>query len=214
MRLPFADRAEAGRDLAVHLTRLGLERPVVYGVPRGGVAVAVPVARELGGDLDVIVVRKIGAPGNPELGLGAVGPDGPPALDEHLVSMLDVSDAFIEHEVELQRAEARRRIAAYRGDTPQPDLHGRDAVVVDDGIATGGTVVAAGTLLRARGPKRLVLAVPVAPMEALSKVRPFYDDVVCPHMPQPYVAVGQWYVDFHQVTDDEVRSLIGAAAPG
>jgi putative phosphoribosyl transferase len=214
MRLPFADRAEAGRDLAEHLRTLGLERPIVYGVPRGGVAVAAHVARALDGDLDVIVVRKIGAPDNPELGLGAVGPDGPPALDDRIVSMLDVRADFLEREIEAQRAEARRRVAADRVDTPEPDITGRDAVVVDDGIATGGTVIAAGRLLRARGPRRLVLAVPVAPMEAISKVAAAFDEVVCPHTPLPYVAVGQWYVDFHQVTDDEVRALIAAHGPG
>jgi predicted phosphoribosyltransferase len=210
MRLPYADRAEAGRDLAAHLEALALHRPVVFGVPRGGVAVAARVAAALGGELDVIVVRKIGAPDNPELGLGAVGPDGPPALDERLIERLGVSHAYLEAEIGRQRAEAERRVAAYRGGTALPDVADRDAVVVDDGIATGGTVAAAARLLRVRGPRRLVLAVPVAPMEGVAKVRELYDAVVCPHTPEPYTAVGRWYVDFHQVTDDEVRALLRA----
>ena len=212
--LPFPDRAAAGAELGEALKALQLERPVVLAVPRGGILVAVPVAEALGGELDVVVVRKVGAPTNPELGLGAVGPIGPPVLDMHLVGSLGVSEEFLEREVAAQREEARRRVAAYRGGAAPVSVAGRDAVVVDDGIATGGTVIAAGKLLRAGEPKRLVLAVPVAPIEALSKVRPFYDEVVCPHTPEPYIAVGQWYTDFHQVTDDEVRGLMGADGPG
>ncbi len=207
--LPFTDRLEAGRDLADALRPLDLKRLLVLGVPRGGVLVAQPVASELGGDLDVIVVRKVGAPRNPELGLGAVGAWGEPALDARLLQALDVSSAFLEREVEAQREEARRRVAAYRGDAPPSQIEGRDVVVVDDGIATGGTVTAAAQLLRDQRPARLVLGVPVAPAEGLARVAAQYDQVVCPNTPEPYYAVGQWYRDFHQVDDEEVRAILG-----
>ena len=209
--LPFADRRQAGRRLAVEVARLGLERPLVLGVPRGGVPVAAEVARALGGELDVIVVRKVGAPGNPELGLGAVGPEGEPYLDPRIMASVGPSDEHLEREVAAQREEARRRVLAYRGSHEQVTLAGRDVVVVDDGIATGGTVLAAGHILRAAGPRRLVLAVPVAPRESLTRVAEAYDEVVCPFTPDPYFAVGQWYDDFRQVTDAEVESLLSGS---
>ncbi len=211
MTLPFADRGEAGRQLAEALRPLALERPLVLGVPRGGVAVAAPVAAALDGDLDVVVVRKIGAPRNPELGLGAVGAWGEPVLDQRLISVLSVSPDFLKREIEAQRTEARRRVAVYRGNESPLEVGGRDVVVVDDGIATGGTVIAAAKLLRSQDPKRLILAVPVAPREGLEKAREVYDDVGELHTPEPYYAVGQWFVDFHQVSDDEVRAILDAA---
>lgn len=208
MALPYADREQAGKELGRLLAERDLRDPIVLAVPRGGISVAAPVARVLGADLDVIVVRKLGAPNNPELGIGAVGGWGEPWLDERLVTMLRVTSPFLEAEIAKQRAEALRRIATYRQTDEPLDVSGRDVIVVDDGIATGGTVTAAANLLRAQGPNRLILAVPVAPREALERLRQVYDEVVAAHVPRPYYAVGQWYKDFHQVSDDEVRSLL------
>jgi putative phosphoribosyl transferase len=208
MALPFTDRAEAGRELGQQVKRLALGRPVVGAIPRGGVAVAAPVAHALGSDLDVVVVRKIGAPRQPELGIGAVGPSGDPWLDERLVATLGVERDVLERLISAERAEAGRRVAAYRGSVPPLDVRDRDVVVVDDGIATGGTVIAAARLLRSQEPRRLVLAVPVAPAEGVRRAVEVYDEVVALHTPEPYYAVGQWYRDFHQVDDDEVRRLL------
>jgi len=217
MPLPFADREEAGRELARALEPLVLDHPLVLGVPRGGVAVAAPVATALAGELDVIVVRKIGAPMQPELGIGAVGAWGEPWLDERLVEALGVSNDRLRHEIDAQRAEAVRRLEAYRV-SPQPievagpDVGDRDVIVVDDGIATGGTVITAARLLRGRGPSRLILAVPVAPAEGVRRADELYDEVVAVHTPEPFYAVGQWYRDFHQVSDDEVRALLAGVS--
>ena len=212
MQLPFADREEAGQELAQALESLALERPLVLAVPRGGLAVAAPVAKALGGALDVIVVRKIGAPMQPELGVGAVGASGPVWLDERLVGMLGITPDQLQREIDAQRAEARRRVETYRSGVPTLAVEGREVVVVDDGIATGGTVIAAGRLLRSLGARRLILAVPVAPAEGVRRAAEVYDEVVAPNTPEPFYAVGQWYRDFHQVSDDEVKALLAGVS--
>jgi putative phosphoribosyl transferase len=210
MPLPYATREQAGEELGAVLRERDLHDPVVLGVPRGGVAVAAPVARILGATLDVIVVRKIGAPNNPELGIGAVGAWGEPWLDDRIVAMLRVTEPFLMKEIARQREEALRRVAEYRDPDAPLAVAGSDVIVVDDGIATGGTVTAAANLLRAQEPRRLILAVPVAPVEAVERLRAVYDDVCVVHLPTPYHAVGQWYRDFHQVSDAEVRTLLAS----
>jgi putative phosphoribosyl transferase len=203
----FADRRDAGERLAASLAHLSGEDVVVLGIPRGGVEVAAIVARALAAPLDVVIPRKVGAPGNPELGLGAVAGDVE-VLDERLIGLLGVNDEYLRGEIETQRAEIARRSAAYRGDRPETPLEGKIAVVVDDGVATGGTAAAAVRWARARGARRVILAVPVAPAEAVWRLSKEADEVCVLAQPEPFYAVGQWYRDFPQVEDRRVIELL------
>ena len=171
------------------------------------------VAKSLGAQLDVVIPRKVGAPGNPELGLGAVA-EGVQVLDDRLVKMLGVGQGYLEQEIGAQEEEIRRRAAAYRKDRPAPDLDGKVAVVVDDGVATGGTAVAALRWARAQGAATVMLAVPVAPREALKRLQREADQVRVLATPEPFYAVGQWYEDFPQVSDDRVVELLAASSEG
>lgn len=206
----FADREEAGARLGERLVSLGLARPVVLGVPRGGVVVAAHVARALAAPLDVIVPRKIGAPGNPELAIGAVGPDGEVVIDQGLADLVGASAAYIEREARRQAEEVTRRLQLYRRGLPPPQLTGADVVVVDDGVATGHTVLAALRAIRPRQPATVTLAVPVAPPETIPRLQEEADRVVCLATPSPFYAVGQFYGDFTQVSDEEVAQLLQA----
>jgi putative phosphoribosyl transferase len=209
----FADRRDAGEQLAASLAHLAGEDVVVLGIPRGGVEVAAIVARALGAPLDVVIPRKVGAPGNPELGLGAVAGDVE-VLDERLIGLLGVSDEYLRREIEMQREEIARRSSAYRGDLPEVPLKGKIAVVVDDGVATGGTAAAAVRWARARGARRVILAVPVAPAEAVWRLSKEADDVRVLAQPEPFYAVGQWYRDFPQVEDRRVIELLAGPSGG
>jgi putative phosphoribosyl transferase len=205
----FSDRADAGRRLAKRLLPLAAERPVVVGLPRGGVPVAAQVARALGAPLDLIAVRKLGAPHNPEYGIGAVAEDGTKVIDAEAVAVLGLNGAALEGIVERESAELARRVSLYRGDRPPVDLEGRTVIIVDDGIATGVTDTAAARAVRRKRPRRLVLAVPVCPPESAMRLRQEVDELVCLAEPQLLYGVGQWYDDFSQVTDDEVLAALG-----
>jgi putative phosphoribosyl transferase len=203
----FATRAEAGRQLADALAHLEGEDVVVLGVARGGVEVAAEIARLKGWPLDIVIPRKVGAPLNPELGLGAIAP-GVRVLDERMLRALGVSEAYLEEEISRQEEEIERRARAYRGGRPPIDLTGKTAVVVDDGLATGGTAVAAVRWAKREDANRVVLAVPVAPGEAIAKLSKEADEVVCLATPEPFYAVGQWYASFPQTSDEEVVELL------
>ena len=209
----FRDREDAGRELAARLAHYRDQEPVVVALPRGGVPVAAPVAAALDAPLDIVVVRKIGAPDQPELGIGAlVDGDDPQALiDADLVARLGVTREYLEAEIARQIAEARRREARYRGGRPRIPLEGRTVIVVDDGIATGGSVRAVLRSLSRSRPARLVLAVPVAPADRAAALRDEVDDLVCLATPSPFLAVGYHYEDFTQPDDETVVSILARA---
>jgi putative phosphoribosyl transferase len=211
----FADRTQAGRALAEALLALRLAPPVVVlALPRGGVPVAVPVARALRAPLDLLLVRKIGAPWQRELAVAAVVDGEPPdiVVDEQTLGYAGVDRRYVEAEAETALQEIRRRRALYLGGRAAVAVEGATVVVVDDGIATGTSVRAALKALRRRAPARLVLAVPVAPHDTLAALRAEVDDLVCLATPEPFHAVGAHYVDFHQVNDDEVLAALHAAS--
>ena len=204
----FNDRHEAGEALATVLaTRLEGERTVVLAIPRGGVIVAVPVARSLGAPLDVVVPRKLGAPENPELAIGAVAP-GVRVLDDRLVATLAVSQSYIDAEVAVQEAEIERRTRSYRGDRPPPVLREATAIVIDDGVATGATAIAALRWAGTQGAARVVFAAPVGPAATIPRLQAECDDVVLLETPRGFRAVGEWYRQFDQVTDREVLAAL------
>jgi putative phosphoribosyl transferase len=203
----FEDRERAGEALAAAVASR-IEGPAtVLAVPRGGVVVAVPVAGALEAPLDVVIPRKLGAPGNPELAIGAIAP-GVRVLHERAIRQLGVSDAYVEAEVARQEGEIARREAAYRGGRAAAPVAGRRAVVVDDGVATGATAVAALRWARAAGAARVVFAAPVGPPAARARLAPECDEVVLLREPEAFFAVGEWYGDFRQVSDDEVVAIL------
>jgi putative phosphoribosyl transferase len=209
----FRDRHDAGRRLAERLAHLRFTDPIVLGLPRGGVPVAAEVAHALGAPLDVIVVRKLGVPFQPELGMGAIGEDGVRVLNDRVVSAARVTPAEIATVEARERAEVERRARLFRGERAALALTGRTVIIVDDGIATGGTARAALQVARAHGAARVVLAVPVAPEDTLAQLARDADEVVCLETPAAFTAVGQWYADFSQTPDSEVRGLLALSAP-
>ena len=210
----FTDRSDAGRRLASRLKHLRAQHPVVLALPRGGVPVGLEVARALDAPLDLVLVRKIGAPDQPELAMGAVAEGDPPELvvDQRLQQMLGVSDDELDAAKTREIAELHRRRAAYLGDRPHVPIEGRAVIVVDDGLATGATMRAAVQAIRRRAPSRLVVAVPVASPEGLRRVGRAADETVCLQTPATFFGVGQFYRQFSQLTDQEVVELLAQAA--
>lgn len=209
---PFADRRAAGRRLAAKVQALKPADPVVFALPRGGVPVAAEVARALGAPLDLMLVRKIGAPMQPELALGAVADGGETVLNPEIVAATGASDAFIAQARGDELAEIERRRARYLAGRAPLDPAGRTAIVVDDGLATGATARAALRALRRRGAARLILAVPVAPPEVVEALRREAEEVVCVLEADLWRGVGGFYADFHQLHDEEVTAILAAAA--
>jgi putative phosphoribosyl transferase len=204
----FKDRRDAGRRLAARLLPLAEERPLVLGLPRGGIPVAEQVAVALGAPLEILAVRKLGAPNNPEYGIGAIAEGGTKVFDQKALALLEINGGELSRIVERETAELRRRVKAYRGDSEPASSRDRTVIVVDDGVATGVTDTAALREVRRHRPRRLVLAVPVCPPDSLARLCDEADDVVCLVAPSSLQGVGQWYSDFGQVSDAQVIAAL------
>ena len=212
----FRNRADAGRQLAARLTSFRAGDPVVLALPRGGVPIGAEIARALDAPLDVVLVRKIGVPGQPELALGAIvdGEEPELVIDTRLMAMLDIPENYVAEQRQRQLAEIERRRRLYLEGRPPVVVAGRTAIVVDDGIATGYTMRAALRAIRRRKPARLVLAVPVAPPETIAALGAEVDEIVCLSTPDHFGAIGQFYADFRQLDDAEVVALLRGRASG
>jgi putative phosphoribosyl transferase len=208
MTLPFRDRVDAGRQLAAALRRYASGDVLVLALPRGGVPVAYEVAAELGVPLDVLVVRKLGTPGQPELAMGAIASGGVRVLNPTVVNALGLSKTTIERITQEEQQEIERRERLYRGDRPPFPVENRTIIVIDDGVATGSTIRAALHCLREQKPRRLIAAFPVGAAETVDELQKEADEVICLETPEPFYAIGIWYRDFPQLSDEEVRSLL------
>lgn len=204
----FADRTDAGERLAERLTAAGVDPDVVLAIPRGGLPVGRVVADRFGVPLDVVVAEKIGAPGNPELAIGAVAGDDSRWLNEALLERVGAADAYVERESDRESENAREKVERYRGGDPAPDLTGKTVVLVDDGLATGATAVACLRQVRAAGASRVVLGVPVAPPDVPDRLRAEVDEMVVVETPSTFGAVGAFYRDFGQVSDEEALTYL------
>lgn len=204
----FRDREDAGRRLAERLVRYRGENPIILALPRGGVPVGYEISRLLQAPLDVIIARKLGAPGQPELAVGAVAPGGVRVVNDRTVQWLSIPGDWIESAVQKELAEVRRRTRRFRGERAELTIGGRTAILVDDGIATGMTARAAIRAVGAQQPRRVVLAVPVCAQETMGKLEAEVDEIVCLQTPADLWAIGFWYENFHQVSDEEVVELL------
>lgn len=208
----FRDRVDAGRSLARALTAYANRADVlILGLPRGGVPVAYEVARAIGAPLDIILVRKLGVPGEQELAMGAIASGGVRVLNEDIVRMINIPTDVIEAVAAKEQRELERRERLYRGDHPLPVLEGKTVILIDDGIATGATVRAAIALVRQQRPAAVVVATPVAPLATCAALRAEVDELICVMEPESFFAIGFWYESFPQTTDEEIRQLLGRA---
>ncbi len=209
--LPIKDRTVAGRALGEALRSYrDREDVLVLGLPRGGVPVACEVAESLGAQVDLMVVRKLGTPGHSELAMGAIASGGARVLNQDVILSLHIRDKVIEEVASREKLELERRERAYRGHRAQPEIEGKCVILVDDGVATGATMRAAISALRHQKPARIVVAIPLAPPDTVEVLRSEADEVVCLETPEPFWAIGQWYVEFPQLTDDEVRERLAS----
>jgi putative phosphoribosyl transferase len=211
--IPFRDRADAGRRLGKELSTRTLRNPIVLAIPRGGVATGAAVARVLGVELDVVLSRKLRAPFQPEYAIGAISEDGKVTLNPETRRLPDLSQDYLEREIQYQIAEIDRRKQLIRAVRPQAQIEGRSVIVTDDGIATGSTAIAALQSVRTRNPHELILAVPVAAAERLNDVQHYCDEIVCLLIPEDFEAVGQFYMEFDAVEDEEVVRLLRDFVP-
>lgn len=204
----FSNRVDAGKRLARMLKGIVGKNAIVLAIPRGGVVAGYEIAKELGLPLDVIIPHKLGAPYNPELAIGAITEDGTTILDDNLVTYMSVSQEYIKQESERQKQEIQRRLKLYRQDTPYPDLKGLQVILVDDGIATGSTMKAALASVRKKGAVSITVAIPVGPPSTITELKKQADGVICLYTPEYFQAIGQFYDDFSQTSDDEVIQLL------
>jgi putative phosphoribosyl transferase len=204
----FDDRVDSGKRLASALRNFSGKKGIVLAIPRGGVVVGYVIAKTLNLPLDIIIPRKIGAPDNPELAIGAVAEDGTTILDQYLIKYLGVSPEYVIEEAERQKQEIRRRLKLYKQDISYPDLNGFDVIVVDDGIATGSTMKAALASVKNRGAASITVAVPVGPPSTIEELEKMADHVICLYTPEFFQAIGQFYRDFSQTSDEEVIDLL------
>ncbi|MEM4281891.1 MAG: phosphoribosyltransferase [Candidatus Caldarchaeum sp.] len=204
----FHDRVDAGRRLAKQLRKKIQGDCVVLAIPRGGVVVGYEVAKELNCPLDIVISRKVGAPGQPELAVGAVAEDGTVFVDEEIANIVGVSKEYVQRKALEEDREVRRRAEAYRGGRAMPELRGKTVILVDDGLATGLTMKAAVHMARNSGAEKVIVAVPVSPPETLEKLKKLADDIVCLETPIEFYAIGQFYESFEQLSDEEVKEIL------
>ena len=205
----FQDRKEAGRKLADKLAKYTDEKEIiVLALPRGGVAIGAEIAKKIGASLNVIITRKIRFPGEPEFAIGAIAENGKVALDDQIVKRYNIAQSYLDEEICIQKAELERRLIAYRDGKKLTFIKGKTVILVDDGVATGFTIIAAINALKDEGVKKLIVAVPVSPQDTFLKLKGLVDEIICLETPEDFLAIGDFYYDFEQLTDEEVMQLI------